>query len=125
MDSYPGKRIENISDKIDESVVNSYEETVFVNQVGTKNVIKGRSKEVYEKYKAMIRKIKDNCRWSVVCFLILRYDVGPIVLSKVLGINARLEKLCSREDVQMLCTLMCGIISATIGACLAEMASSK
>ena len=37
----------------------------------------------------MIRKIKDSRRRSVVCCLIPRYDVGPLVLSK----------LCSREDV--------------------------
>ena len=31
--------------------------------------------------------------------LIPRYDVGPLVLSRMLGINTRLEKLCSKEDV--------------------------
>ena len=47
-------------------------------QVGTNNVVK----EVYEKYKPMIRKIKDNRRQ-----LIPSYDVGPLVLSRMLGIN--------------------------------------
>ena len=48
---YPGKKVENITDKIDELVVNSSEETVCVYQVGTNNVDKDRSEEVYEKYK--------------------------------------------------------------------------
>ena len=34
--------------------------------VGTNNAITGRSEEVYSKYKAMIRKITDRCRQSVV-----------------------------------------------------------
>ena len=47
----------------------------------------------------MTRKIKDSCRRSVVYGLIPRYDVDPLVLSRMLGIYTRLEKLCSREDV--------------------------
>ena len=88
---YPGKKL----------IVNSSEENVFVYQVGTNNVVKGRSEVVYDKYKAMIRKIKDSCRRSVVCGLIpsTRYDVGPLVLNRMLGINTRLEKLYSKEDV--------------------------
>ena len=80
-------------------VVNSSEETVFAYQVAINNVVKGRSEEVYEKYKAMLRKIWDSRKWSVVCGLIPRYDVNPFVFSRMLGINTRLEKLCRREDV--------------------------
>ena len=68
------KRVENIIDKIDELVVNSCEETVFVYQVGINNLVKSRSKEVYEKYKDMIRKINDCHRRSVVCGLMLVYS---------------------------------------------------
>ena len=96
---YPGKRVENITDKIYELVVNSSEETIFVYQVGTNNVVKDRSEEVYEKYKAMIRKIKNSRRRSLVSGLIPRYDVGPLVLSRMLGKNTRLEKLRSKENV--------------------------
>ena len=53
---------------------------------------------IYEKYKAMIRKIRDSRRRSVVCGLISRYDVGQL-LRRMLRINTRLEKLCWREDV--------------------------
>ena len=35
----------------------------------------------------------------MVCGLILRCDVGPLLLSRMVGINTRLEKLCIREDV--------------------------
>ena len=70
---------------------------MFVYQIGTNNVVKDSSEEMYEKYKAMIRKIKDSRRRSVVCGLILRCDVGPLVLGRILGINTRLEKLCSKD----------------------------
>ena len=63
-------KVKNIDEKIDELVANSSAETVFVYQVGTNNVVRGRSEEVYEKYKAMIRKIKDSRRQSIVCGLI-------------------------------------------------------
>ena len=96
---YPGKRVENITDKIDELVVIFSEETVFVYQVGTNNVVKDRFEKVYDKYKTMIRKIKDSRRRSVVCGLISRNDVGPLVFSRMLRINTRLEKLCSMEYV--------------------------
>ena len=96
---YWEKNFEIIMDKIDELVANFSEKTVFVYQVGTNNVVKHRSKEVYEKYKVMIRKIRDSRRRSVVCGLIPRYDIGPFVLSKMLGINTRLKKLCMRQDV--------------------------
>ena len=69
---YLGKIIEYITDKLDEFVANSSAETVFVYQLSTNNVVKGRSEEVYEKYKAMIRKIRDSRRRSVVYVLIPR-----------------------------------------------------
>ena len=96
---YPGRKIEDITEKIDDLVVNSSEETVFVYLVGTNNVVSGRSEEIMKKYSALVSKLRDSRRRSVVCGLIPRYDVNSLMLSRMLGINARVEDLCKREGV--------------------------
>ena len=96
---YPGKKIEDITEKIEDLVVNSSEETVFVYLVGTNNIASGRSEEVVSKYKTMITKLRNSRKRSVVCGLIPRYDVDSLVLSRMLGINTRVEDLCRREGV--------------------------
>ena len=79
---YPGRRVENLTENIDELVANSLEETVFIYQIGTNNVVKNMSEQVYDKYKTMTRKIRDSRKRSVVCGLIPRYDISSQLVWK-------------------------------------------
>ena len=96
---FPGRKIEDITERIDDLVANSSDESVFVYLVGTNNVVRGGSEGVLRKYKEMVRKLRDSRRRSVVCGLIPRFDANPSTLSRMLGINARLEDLCRKEGV--------------------------
>ena len=42
-----GREVEDITENVDDLVVNSWEEMVFVHYVGTNNAMTGRSEEVY------------------------------------------------------------------------------
>ena len=96
---YPGGRIQDITEKIDDLVVNSSEETVFVHLVGTNNVVSGRSEETFRRYRNLVEKLRDSRRRSVVCGLLPRYDVGSLILSRMLGLNTRVQDLCRKEGV--------------------------
>ncbi len=96
---YPGRRIEDITEKVDDLVGNASEDTVFVYFAGTNNVLAGRSEEILRKYKALVNKLREGRRRSVICGLIARYDVNSLILSRMLGINTRLQDLCKREGV--------------------------
>ena len=96
---YPGKKIEDITERVDDLVANSSEKAVFAYFIGSNNAKSGRSEEIMMKYKALIRKLKDSRRQSVICGLIPRYDVNPLTLSRMIGINTRVQDICQKEGV--------------------------
>ena len=96
---YPGKKIEDITERVDDLVANSSERTVFAYFVGTNNVKAGRSEDTVRKYKALIKKLQESRRQSVICGLIPRYDVDSLTLSRMIGINTRVQDLCKKEGV--------------------------
>ena len=96
---YPGKKIEDITERVDDLVANSSEQTVFTYFVGTNNAKTGKSEEIVKKYKALINKLQESRRRSVICGLIPRYDVDSLTLSRMMGINARVQDLCKKEGV--------------------------
>ena len=96
---YPGKKIEDISEKVDNLVADSSERTVFAYFVGTNNVKTGRSEDIVKKYKALISKLQESRRRSVICGMIPRYDVDSLTLSRMIGLNTRVEDLCKKNGV--------------------------
>lgn len=54
----PGRKIKDITEKADDLVVSSSEETVFAYLVDTKIVLSGRSEKVFSKYKELVSKLK-------------------------------------------------------------------
>lgn len=96
---YPGKKIEDITERVDDLVANSSEQTVFTYFVGTNNVKNGRSEDIVKKYKALISKLQVSRRRSVICGLIPRYDVDSLTLSRMMGINTRVHDMCRKEGV--------------------------
>ncbi len=46
---YLGRKIEDITDKVGDLVVNASEDAVFVYFAGTNNVVSGRSEDILEK----------------------------------------------------------------------------
>ena len=96
---YPGKKVEDITDRVDDLVANSSEKTVFAYFVGTNNAKTGRSEDIVKKYKALISKLQQSRRQSVVCGMIPRYDVDALTISRMIGINTRVQDLCKKEGV--------------------------
>ena len=96
---YPGKKIEDITERVGDLVTNSSEKTVFAYFVGTNNVRNGRSEEILKKYKTLINKLQESRRRSVICGLIPRYDVDSVTISRMMGINTRVQDLCKKEGV--------------------------
>ena len=96
---YPGKKIEDVTERVDDLTASTSERTVFTYFVGTNNVKTGRSEDIVKKYKALISKIQESRRRSVICGLIPRYDVDSLTLSRMIGINTRVEDLCKKNGV--------------------------
>lgn len=95
---FPGARIEDILMKFDDIVSNTPEDTTFVVQIGTNNVCSGRSEEILDKYKTLIGKFRESRRKLIISGLLPRYDASSLTLSRMLGINSRLEALCRQEE---------------------------
>ena len=93
------KKIEDLTERVDDLVANSSEKTVFAYFVGTNNIKTGRSEDVVKKYKALITKLQECRRQSVICGLIPRYDVDSLTLSRMMGINTRVHDMCRKEGV--------------------------
>lgn len=87
-----------MTEKVDDFLATTSQETVFVYQVGTNNVVKGRSEEVLRKQRIFVGKLRDSRRQSVVCNLLPRCDVSSLILRRMLGINDRVKGLCSCEE---------------------------
>ena len=96
---FPGCKIQDVTEKVDDLVINTSEDSVYVTVVGTNNIASGRSEEILRKYRDLIRKFKDSRRKLVICGLLPRFDVGPVILSRMIGVNVRLEGLCRKEGV--------------------------
>ncbi len=96
---YPGKKIEDITERVDDIVANSSEQTVFAYFVGTNNVRFDKSEEIVKKYKALISKLQEGRRRSVTCGLIPRYDVDSLTLSRMIGTNMCVQDMCRKKGV--------------------------
>lgn len=73
-------------EKIDDLVVSSSMNAVFVYMAGATNIKEGR----------VVAKVKDRQRRSEVLGILLQYN---LVISKVLEINSYLRKICRRKIV--------------------------
>ena len=95
----PGRKIEDVTERVPFLVENSKEDTVFVTLVGTNNLQSDTATDIVEKYRAMIREFASRRRKVAVCSIIPRYDVGPDEFRKMSVVNRQVEALCRQEDM--------------------------
>lgn len=79
-----------MTEKAGDLVSNISEESVFVTVVGTNSVASGRTEDILRKYGNLIRRLKEHCK-KTVCGLLPRFGVGSVHLSRMTGVNSRLE----------------------------------
>ena len=94
---YPGRKIEDITERVDYLVENSKEETLFVTLVGTNNLHRESATDIVAKYRDMMKEFVQRRRRIAVCGIIPRYDVGPAIFRKMSVVNRQLEALCRQE----------------------------
>ena len=96
---YPGRKIEDVTERVDYLVENSTEDSMFVTVVGTNNLRCDTAADIIEKYRAMIREFATRRRKVAVCGIIPRYDVGPAIFRKMSVVNREVEALCRQENM--------------------------
>ena len=96
---YPGRKIEDITERVDHLVENTTEDTLFVTVVGTNNLHRESATDIVEKYRDLMKEFADRRRKAAVCGIIPRYDVGPAMFWKMSVINRGLSALCRQEDM--------------------------
>ena len=95
---FPGVKIEGVKEKVADLVSNAPQESVFVVHVGTNDLAKGRSEEVFRRYTSLIKEFRDRRTKVVISGILPRFDLSHTALSRLIGINRRLRTLCDQES---------------------------
>ena len=66
------------------------------------DVRKVRSEELLERYRELLREVKESGRKCIVSGVLPRQKVGGLWLSQAIGLNARLGRLCRESGVGFL-----------------------
>ena len=93
---HPGANIRFIADRIGEIQRDDSEYVVV--HVGTNDVGRHRSEEVIGRYRELIDRFKAGKGRLVVSGMLPRFDVGKTVLSRMIGINDRVQEMCRQEE---------------------------
>ena len=96
---YPGRKIEDITERVDYLVEHSTKDSLFVTVVGTNNLRCDTATDIVAKYRAMIREFASRRRKAAVCSIIPRYDVDPATFRKMSVVNRQVEALCRQEGM--------------------------
>ena len=96
---YPGKKIEDIYERVDHLVENSKEDTLFVSVVGTNNLRHDNATDIIEKYRGLMKEFTDRKRKIAVCSILPRYDVGTDTFRKMSVVNRQVQALCRQENM--------------------------
>lgn len=96
---YPGRKIQDITERVDHLVENSTEDTLFVSVAGTNNLHTDSSTDILDKYRELMKEFADRRRRIAVCSILPRYDVGTDTFRKMSVVNRQLQALCRQEGM--------------------------
>ena len=91
----PGARVQDVVERYKKVVEGTGKEALF--HVGVNNVGRVMSEELVDRYRELLRQIKESGRRCIVSGVLPRQGVRGWWLSHALGLNERLMRMC-RED---------------------------
>ena len=95
----PGAGVKDVTQRFRRIVKGTGEEALVVVHVGVNDVRKVRSEELVERYRELLREVKESGRRCVVSGVLPRQKVGGLWLSQAIGLNDRLRRLCGESRI--------------------------
>lgn len=97
---YPGAKIDDITNALEDITEKEKQDSLYIVHVGTNDVRNTNSEELLEKYKRMIRTLKEKRTNFIVSGILPRIDAEKQFYNKAFSTNDRLKSLCSKENVE-------------------------
>lgn len=95
----PGAGVRDLSDRYEELVSGCARDAVVITHVGVNDVKKVGACELRERYKRLIEKVKESRMKGVVTGVLPRMDVGVEWMSRAIGLNDYVRRMCEMEGV--------------------------
>ena len=99
---FPGAKIDNITDALEDIVEKEKGDSLYLVHVGTNDVKNTNSEELVKKYKRMINTLKEKRVKFIVSGILPRVDAEKQFYNKAFSTNDRLKSLCSNENVEFI-----------------------
>jgi predicted nucleic acid-binding Zn-ribbon protein len=95
----PNLKIESVAPTFDREISNTQTNTPIILQVGAKNALDGTEKTLYE-YRELLTWLKTKNHPVHVIGIIPQPNWNNLTVSRVLGLNTRLNSICNKLEVQ-------------------------
>jgi hypothetical protein len=95
----PSLKVESVAPTFNNEISNTQTNTPIILQVGAKNAREGTEKTLYE-YRELLKQLKNRKHHVHVIGIIPQPNWSNLTLSRVLGLNTRLNSICGELDVQ-------------------------
>ena len=100
----PGAGLDDVSEALDDVTNNMSNNALVVIHAGTNDVVRTRSEDLLERYKAMIQRYRSRTNNVLISGVLPRIDADNIFYSKAFSLNNRLKSLCLQEGVEFINT---------------------
>ena len=95
----PGTGVQDVVERHRRVVEGTRKEALVVVHVGVNDVDRMRSEELVDRYKKLLREVKESGRRYIVSRMFPRQGVRVWWLSHALGLNERLMRMCGKNGV--------------------------
>lgn len=95
---FPGARIGDIEDRIEELVKSSGDRPLVALQVGTNQLGEG-SESVVQGYSALLDKVEGLECDVLVTGILPRFNMSSMLASRIVGVNRRIERMCRQRGI--------------------------
>ena len=95
----PGAGVKDVVERFRGIVKGTGEEAVVVVHVGVNDVRKVRPEELVERYRELLREVRESGRRCIVSGVLPRQKVGGLWLRQAYGLNDRLRRMCGESGV--------------------------
>ena len=95
----PGAGVKDVAERYRGIVKGTGKEALVVVHVGVNDVRRVRPEELVQRYRELLREVKDSGRRCVVSGVLPRQKVGGLWLSQAKGLNDRLRWMCQESGV--------------------------
>ena len=95
----PGAGVKDVVERFSGVVKGTGKEALVMVHVGVNDVGRVGSEELLNRYRELLREVRESGRRCIVSGVLPRKNVGGMWLSHALGLNDRLRKLCGESGV--------------------------